>query len=411
MFFTKNIIQKLISLAAAIVIWALVNHSITTTKLFPRVSCRIVNMPPDKTIRGLMPNGMLDRKIILTLTGRKDVVESLESNDFEVVIDAASKKGDEWIVQVTKKNLVSLNPDVDLIHNITHVSHNEFALRLSRLVTEKVPVYFTIPQGEPPAGYQFLDITPQMITHTISGPEEDVAELMNKGCELKFNLSNIMQQELDALYKDTDEVCFTVPHEWMKIQVPFLGGMQVPIHDSHTKQVVITFLRNKLLRLEHALPLTVFYPASTRDRINPVTCTIDLPPSIEMKNGVMVINKELFVADVSRLFLDIVRDRMEVLIILDATHPDQPLSWDIQFIDPEDLENRYVACLLTEQAEGEDATRASLASSSHRVAEKERYLRLRFREYMQRLKLFMNQDKPFHLECYYRNDKLVVGEL
>ncbi len=166
-FFLENWQRKLIALISATVIWLLVNHSITSTRVIPNVPIRIVNLPSDKTVQGLLPNGLLSKRVTLTVSGSKDVVDQLEPGDLEIIIDA-SNKGDEWIVQVSKKNLVGLNPDIDLLRNITQVTHNEFIIKLSRLITDKIPVMILPPIGEPPQGYQFLDIWPQRLTHTVS---------------------------------------------------------------------------------------------------------------------------------------------------------------------------------------------------------------------------------------------------
>lgn len=101
----QNIYKKIVALIAAVVIWAIVSQSITTSKVFARVPVRIVNLPQDKTIRGLMPNGTLDRKISVTLTGRKDTIDQITSSDFEVIVDATGRKGDDWIIELKKKTL------------------------------------------------------------------------------------------------------------------------------------------------------------------------------------------------------------------------------------------------------------------------------------------------------------------
>lgn len=403
---SQNIIRKFIALVLAVVIWTLVHQSITVTKMFPRVSCRLINLPYDKTIRGLMPNGILDRKINLTLTGRKDVIDLLESQDFEVVIDVAARKGDEWVAQIGKKNLVSLNPDIDLIHNITGVSHAELFLKLSRLVTVKIPVYFTLPQGEPPEGYQFLDIVPEYVTHSLSGPEEDLTELAAKGLKVTFNLSAISKKTLDdiALHDENDEVSFDVPQDWMKVQIPFLGGIKVPINDPNAKNVKIVFLQNSLVALEYPLPLRVFYPISIRKTLNPATCKIIHPASIQEESGLYAITKSLYAGNVSKLFLDLVRDRMEIEIIMDDSSG-RPLSWDVQFIAPDELENQYIANLLSPEIE----TEASEHDLS-RLGQKEHYLRLRFRNYMKNIKLYRDPDATFSLMSRYKNDTILIEE-
>ncbi len=169
--FIDNWPRKLLSILAALIIWLVVNQSITDTKIIRNVPIRIVNLPLDKTITGLLPNGILNKRITLTLSGTKDVIDELEPGDLEVLIDASSIDHAEWIVQITKKNLISLNPSIDLHNHITQVSNNEFVIKISRLITAKVPITINKPVGEPPQGYEYLDIWPQRLQQTITGPE------------------------------------------------------------------------------------------------------------------------------------------------------------------------------------------------------------------------------------------------
>ena len=317
-YFLENIQRKLFALLCALVIWFTINSSITSTRVFTRVPVRIVNLPADKTIRGLMPNGMLDRKLSLTLTGTRVVIEKLDSTDFEVVIDAADK-GDEWVVQITKKNLVSLNPDVELLHNISSVSHSEFVIHLCRLVTEKVPVLVLPPRGEPPEGYQLLDVWPQKLYHVISGPEEDVKRLQEQGLEITFDISSITKEELDLLrsdeYGDTDEVSFYVPESWKRVEIPFLNNSTQMLNGQDAKNLRIDFLREDLMPIEEKIPVRIFYPPNLLNEFNPQTLSIIPSEYVTIDNKVALINTRLYVKDVSKLFLDIVRNRMEILSI------------------------------------------------------------------------------------------------
>lgn len=412
--FTHNFQKKIVSILVAIVIWAVVSKSITTTRVFTRVPIRVVNIPADQTIRGLMPNNILNRKLTLTLSGTKNVIDRLEPQDFEVVIDAADK-GHEWIVQVGKKNLVSLNPDIDLIRNVTQVSHSEFLLQLCPLITEKVPVYILPPRGEPPEGYQFLDVWPQKVYHTISGPEEDVKILQEQGLEVTFDLSNISKEELDHLSSqeedNNDEVSFAIPENWKKIEVPFLNNLPQDINGAEARQLRINFVKKDLLPLDRPIPVRLFYPLSTITTINPTTLKLLISQALSYQDQVPVISKTLFAAGVSRLFLDIVKDRLEV-VILPPQGNEEFLRWGVQFIDPRQLEETYVTLLFTTSRDGEIAT-SSLTTSSlakqHQV-QREQLFRLRFREYMERFQLYAAKAKPFKLQARVMNGSVVVEE-
>ena len=75
--FIENWPRKLVSAVLAFIIWGLVNHSITSTKTVHNVPIKIINLPTGKTIKGLQDNDFLNKKITLTLTGNKNVLEDI----------------------------------------------------------------------------------------------------------------------------------------------------------------------------------------------------------------------------------------------------------------------------------------------------------------------------------------------
>ncbi len=399
--FVDNLQRKVIAILSAVVLWFMIHNSITTTRTFTHVPIRVVNLAADKTIRGLMPNGILDRKLALTLTGNKDIIERLEPGDFEVVIDASGKPT-EWIVQVAKKNLVSLNPDIDLIHSVTQLSQSEFVLRLSRLLTDKIPVYITHPKGEPPEGYQFLDIWPQKLSHTVSGPEEDVKALQAKGLELTFDLNDITLEDLNSLASSQsvqgDEVSFNVPDSWKRVQIPFLHDIKQEINGPDAKNLHIDFLRKDLISLDCEVPIRVFYPLGTVNTINPHTYPLVASDGLNEREGIYAITEPLYVDDVSRLFLDIVRNHIEVVIIASRKDPREPLQTSVEFVDPQALEEQYVKLLL--------ATTKEIVGSQ--AVQRQQALRLRFREYMQRFSLLFDKNKPFVVKAFITPSGIVV---
>lgn len=399
--FVDNWQRKIIAILSAVSIWFMVYSSITATRTFTHVPIRVVNLPNDKTIRGLMPNGILDRKLALTLTGTKDVVEKIEPGDFEVVIDASAKP-DEWIVQIAKKNLVSLNPDLDLIHNITKVSQSEFVVRLSRLLTDKVPVYIVHPKGEPPEGYQFVDVWPQKLSHVISGPEEDVRALQVKGIELTFDLNDITLDELDSLASEQstkgEEISFIVPESWKRVQIPFLHDMKQDINGAEAKNLRIDFLRRDLLPLDRFVPIRIFYPLPFISQINPESRPLVAGGPVIKKDAIFLVAQELLVEDVSRLFLEIVRDNVEIVIIASNKDPHKPLEITINFINAQGLEDSYVRLLSSTTKD---------FSINFNPAQREQQLRARFRDYMQRFRLYTQEEKPFELKIYLESDRII----
>lgn len=412
--FTDNWPRKLLAVVMALVLWFVINYSITSTRIFTRVPVRVVNLPPDKTIRGLMPNGMLDRQLTLTLTGMKEAIDKIEPGDFEVVIDA-SGKGDDWIVQIGKKNLVSLNPDIDLMHNVTSLSQSAFVIRLSKLLTDKIPIHIMPPKGEPPQGYQFLDVWPQKLSHVISGPEEDVRQLQIKGIELTFDLGEITSEDLDNLkgseHRQRDEVSFYVPDSWKRVSIPFLHDIKQEINGPEARYLRIDFLRKDLLPIDSKIPIRVFYPLSTGNVLNPITRPLEPNDWISNQNGIMVVSTNLFADDVSRFFLDIVKNNLELVVVASESEKDGILPVSVQFIDPKRLEDTYIALVLSSGKEKEDgADQLALDHADPHRMQRQQYLRTRFRNYMQYFRLFGDKDNPFVVRAFLEDHHIRVAE-
>ena len=231
--FFNNWQRKLVALISALIIWAFVNHSINATKTIPSVPIRVINLPADKTIHGLLPNGIFSKRITLTLVGTKGVIDEIEPGDVEVLLDASTVDTDEWIVKISKKNLVSLNPEIDLAQHVSLVGHPDLIIKLSKVVTAKVPVTVETPKGSSPPGYEFLDIWPQQMFHTLSGPEEEVQKIKEKGLTLSFDIADITKADLDALKSSghNDEVSFFLPKKWKQVVIP---SVIMPLKSSMT---------------------------------------------------------------------------------------------------------------------------------------------------------------------------------
>ncbi len=398
--------RKCMALAFAVIIWVLVDHSIMTTKTFPNVPVKLLNIPRDKTIEGLLPNGTLSKRITLMLTGSKAMLDELQSKDLEVVIDATGK-GLQWILEVTRKDIVCLDKEVDLQHNLTEVNQNEYVIRLQKLITQKIPVYIKPPVGEAPQGYQFLDIWPQELTITLSGPEDQVIELKEKGLELTFDLNEISKHELDDL--DTshhgaqeDEIIFYVPSKWKRIPIPFLGNSLIVIDDPEAKYLHIDFLRNALIPLMQDVPISIFYPLGYSATINPTKYPKITGDFVTEQNGIYIIPTPLYVRDVSRLFLDIVRNYMQIIVTALPSTEGGNLDWSVQFIDPQRLEDEYLAQLRTDFSH----TQATSRYPRRHI----RYLSERFRKYMRSLQFFKEDGEEFYLKAKLLDNEIRIDD-
>ena len=328
-FFTTNWQQKSVALLTALILWLFVWASLSESKTIPNVPIRVVNIPEDKTIVGIMPNGVLNKRISLTVKGSKGVVDDLEPGDLEVLIDASTFEQDEQVLKITRKNLVSLNPNINVTNSIQDVTHTEFILKLSNLITAKIPITILPPTGEPPQGYVYLDIWPQRLVQLMTGPEEQLEALASKGLELSLDFSQISKSELDRIKTSRenfhdDEVSFFIPASLKKIAVPFRNNTLEEINDPEAQNLHIDFLRKETLPLDRLLPLRLFYPMVTVDTLNPKTFPLNTTVTIKTVNDLPYLPMELYVKDVSKLFLEVVRDNLVISVVATKTKKSFP---------------------------------------------------------------------------------------
>ena len=406
-FFLHNWQRKCVALLTALILWIFVSHSIQETKTIANVPLRIVNLPSDKTILGILPNGILGKRITLTLTGTKDIIEELESGDVEVLLDASLANNDQWVVQISKKNLVSLNPSIDLANHISNVDHPEFVVKLSRLVTAKIPITIETPIGTAPQGYEFLDIWPSSLTQTLSGPEEEIQQLKEQGLKLIFDLHDILKTDLDAIKSSTqnqhnDEISFPVPKKWKQIAIPFRNNQLEDLNDPEAQNLRIDFLRKEFIPIKSDISIRIFYPLNESHIINPENSSLALNEEIHKKNGLTIFTTPLFARDVSHLFIDVVKNYIEIVIVASPKQAREILGWSLEFINPHELEDTYVAYSLEN---------TSIEKNTQQVEPKnrEKLLRKRFREYMRRISLYMNPESKLQLKSTIEGDQIRVN--
>ena len=268
--------RKGVSILIALIVWLVVNHSLTTVRTLTNVPVKIVNIPPGKTVQGLGPNDYLLKKTTLTLTGNQTILEEITSNDLEVHLDAADMEADDWNAEIKKKNLRSLNPDIDIAKVVSRVTHTSFFVHLTQIVTETIPVMVTRPTGVPPRGYDFLDVWPYKFNMTISGPETAINSLKSKVQKLTFDLTEITHDQLDAIQPSQtsdqrDVVSFFVPDLWKQIYIPLLSDTPIHIDDPMAKALRIDFIHRSLQPIDFPVSISVFYPPELVNTFNPET--------------------------------------------------------------------------------------------------------------------------------------------
>lgn len=102
-----------------------------------------------------------------------------------------------------------------------------------------------------------------------------------------------------------------------------------------------------------------------------------------------MISAPLSAQGVSRRFLDLVKDRIQLVIVAAPKSEREHLLWNVQLIYPSELEDRFVAKMISESGSELNDIQPYL---------REDFLRNRFRSYMDRFRLYTPNNKKLHLE-------------
>lgn len=403
--FVEHWPRKLVAILLAVIIWMVVNYSLTATRNISNIPIRIIHLPSGKTIEGIQPNGRLAKKLTLTVVGNKSVIDELTPADLEVVVDAADKP-DEWIVQVSKKNLVSLNPEIDISSGVSRVYHPNFAIRMTRLVTDHIPIIIAQPIGEAPRGYQFLDVWPYRLNLSVRGPEEVIKRLKLKEQRITFNLNDVSKAQLDEIALKTENtseiVSYFVPDQWKQINIPILSDTPIEIDDPHGKELRIDFIRCSLIPVDAQIQLSLFFPPENLPVHNPQNTTIVPNRLIQFDHGTPLIAYPLYANGVDNLFLQTVRDMIEIVIIVSSKTDRKMLDWSVQFANPRQLEDKYVTTLMSDVSDRDIRVLQPLL--------REEYLRNRFRSYMNRFQLVLPNENKFDLAITLKDNQILIEE-
>ena len=403
--FIENWLRKLISLILAIIIWFAVDQSLTTTKTIPSVGVRVINIPKDRTITGLLSSGLLSKRVSLAVTGKKSHIEALNPNDFEVLINANLLK-DESITSIDKKHLVSLNPELSIARHISRVAPKNLLIKLVPLSEEKIPVYVTKPIGQPPRGYKFFEIWPYHLNLSVSGPEEAIKKLKAHGLKLTFNLNDVLKDELEVLSNkkpDNNIVSYMVPNEWKMIQIPSISEKPLQINDPDSQLLRIDFIRTENIPLNTQIPVQLFAFPNNK-RVHSSSLSFANSSLIEVKRGIKVLNKSLYTQGVSELFVNLVREHLCLTVNLsNITSDNASFDWSVQLINAQKIEDQYVAEILRDYIDDEIRDLKPDA--------REEYLRNRFRNYMNRFHLCTENGERLKLDISLKGKEISITEL
>lgn len=398
-FFFNHWQRKLIALFLAVCIWTITHHSLTVNKTVPSVPVKVIHLPEGKTVEGMLGNGIL-RTLSLTLNGNKASLDELSGKNLEVIIDAAGQP-DQWTAIIDKKSLQCKDRAIDLNKAIAKVTPIEINIKKTKLITEKVPILVPPPTGEAPKGFQYLDVWPDHLYVTITGPEKVVKTLKMKGLVLQLNLNDISASDLEGLLKDGqgDEISYSVPDALKKVLASQISEEPIEIDDPTAKNLQLIFSRQDYLFVGNSFPINIYFPPKHSATLNPETHTLISNDFVMKRNGIKVLKMPLYTQGVSRRFLETIKDMLQISVVAAPKSERETLLWSAQFINPQELETRYVAKAL---AEIQDDSLDILGTA------REDYLRNRFRQSMNRFRFYNADHQKLNLKIQLQGNSILV---
>ncbi|MFA6118697.1 MAG: hypothetical protein WCT85_00430 [Parachlamydiales bacterium] len=403
--FVENWQRKLLSTILAFIIWFFVYNSLSTTRTISHVPIRVINLPFEKTIKGIQSDGTLEETLDLTISGINNVIDKITNKDLEIVIDLKDANDGMFEIVVTKDNLFSKNPNLNIERSIKKLESQKLIINISKLMKEKIPVLISEPIGDSPKSYQYVDIWPYKLYITVSGPEEIVKELKLRGLKLTFNLSNISEKELDAIDSikkrgTRDVVTYYVPNSWKKISIPKLSSSLLEIDDPNAKTLRIDFIKKDFIPINYSIPVELFFPPRTLDKLNPKTITIATNEFIKKVNGLYMINIPLYGLGGSQAFMDSIKDRIHIVILVESKEERDFLKWHTQAVVPNQLEKSFIKKILSEENDSGQPEFDYLMP--------EEYISYRWRNYMKKFRLWQSPNQPLYLKITLENNQVVI---
>ncbi|NGX63402.1 MAG: hypothetical protein KR126chlam6_00813 [Candidatus Anoxychlamydiales bacterium] len=400
--FIDNWQRKILAIIIAIITWFFINNSLTVTKSIPNVSIKVRNISKDKTVAGMQPDGTLAQDITITITGNQKFISLLQPADLEINIDVKDITHD-FTTTISKHHLVSKNPNINIERTIKTIKPLDISIQMSKLVKERIPIQVTKPIGEPPKGYQFLDIWPYQLYITVKGAEEIIKDLKTKGIQLTFNFDDISKKELDIIKGNkkrgkNDIINFFVPTMWKKVNISNISPYPLEIDDPNAKALRLDFIKKDLIPLGVSVPITLYFPQSSLETLNPNKITLQTNEYIKKIDGIYMLTLPLYARGVNDAFIELVKDRLNVVILVEPKK--ENLDWNLQGIVTIELEKDFINKTLTEESEEQ-------AKLMERQV-KEKYLSYLFRSFMHSCRLWLSPDKKLKLYITLKDDKIHI---
>jgi YbbR domain-containing protein len=164
-FVTHNWYLKVISLALAAMLWALVATE-TSSEIGLEVPLEYRNIPPQLEITGDTTNVVQVR-----LRGSSNVIRDVSSKDVSTIIDMSKMRPGDRIVPLSPQNV-----QAPFGAEVIRVNPSSVRFNLEKTMTKTVPVIATV-LGQPSDGFEVGQVTIEPNKVQVEGPESRVMTL------------------------------------------------------------------------------------------------------------------------------------------------------------------------------------------------------------------------------------------
>lgn len=184
-----------------------------------------------------------------------------------------------------------------------------------------------------------------------------------------------------------------------KILIPF-GNTNTyeNLNDPQADFLRLLFLKQEFIPLNLNLPVLLFFPVKYSNTFNPLAYTLEPSHPIILNQGIYQINIPLYVKDVSKLFLDVVKNNIALAVVMAPPHENNSVNWAVEFIDEKTLEDTFVQAIMA-QEHGILHDFALIDETG---------IRHRFREYLRKLTLFGKDGFPLNLSAEISHNKVII---
>ena len=375
--------RKAASLLSAVALWLLLYHGTIVQKVCKDVRVHVVHIPAGKMLVNPHVRGSLKETISLQLRGKRSALDSIDLNKIEVRIDAREfvpvhYVSTVWPVKITLQQVIGIAP-IPRGH-ILEVSHEPLLLQFAQETTAQIPVYLHV-HNSLSNKYCYLSVSPQTLSHTVTGPQQEIEALKQSGLHLNIPLDSTLIPELDLLFRrgTCEEMAYPLPEAWKTVSLPFGKNSQI------TEEITLYFIHHRKIPLPRKVPVRCIPQPNKK-------MTYADSPILAFQHGQPCLDLALFLDKGTEAFAAAIMPYLECVVLLPDM--DSKAEWYVRVSNPELAQRQYIDTKLQEQSTNQP--------------EQREYHAARFSDYFKNLLLVREDRSPLNLLCRLQDQQIHI---